>query len=1030
MFGNQNQGFGNQAQLGLRPPTQGGLFGNTPQNSTPVFGQPATPTFGNAQPQTGGPFGAPQNPAPSFGNPSLFGQPQQQQQQQTGFPQLGQPNQPQAQTAFGNPAQPQGGLFGQQSNQPKSLFGAPTQPGQPAPSPFAPQQTQPQTNPPFGSFGQSSGITPSPFGPSQTNPLTPSFGTAQQNQKPAFPTPFDQPQQQQQPQQIGQGNLFQSTLTTGQTTSPFGMGSTQPQGPSPFGSTPFGTGQPQNPLNQATIFSTPGFGQQENKPFGSNIPFGGPTLNAQQQQPTPFGNQPGFPGGPQLTFSNQKGSIGKPFQVLNNPKNNKVNTITYMPEYSKKSLALLRLEDYIQYKTNPASVTNQVARSNLDMYFQKLGQTTTIGSMNQPFNPGLASPVKQPGMQGLNLGGTTLFKPPTTTTSLFPDQSTPAFPSLMGPQQGNKPGMTGAIFGQPQQQPQPTFPSFNPTGQQNAPTQPQPPGLFNNPPQPTSSLFPGTTQTQPSGLFPSNPSQPSNLFNPQQPSAIGGGSLFGPTASQPSGNKPTSLFSQPTSGPGIFNQPSSSPGLFPQQGGPGLFPQPTQQGGPSTGGTGLDLFKTQPSQPGLSLFPQKDNLFAQPSTQPQGLFDQSKQAQPLGNYAPQTGATSIFPNQQAPSVPSQQVNFPLPAMFGDVQKGPFAIYCFPLDNKAIIPKMFSQMNEGLNANQMMTNLDDELRSMRVGSERRDFEGPFVPPRRYEGPAFDLMDQDYYSTKNFDTYERYKDAKNVARNRLSFNRRAQNPFLRESKLAKNSPKEVPKEEKGFNLTIELLVPGKQLTLNSRKFKPSSMITEVLKFLVEDKQLLDNSDIQKVKLLVNGKKVSILSKLQEVGIADNDILTVSLEDEKEIEEADIKETKTHLPTLTKKGYECKPTLREMGRMSEMELANLPSFEIWNEHARIEFEGPVDIRGLNLDRIVCLNERSVEIYPVTEFGEKLPPLGTELNRPCVITFMHLVKGPIKDFGAFVQKIQRLAKAMNAEVRSIDSNTGAVSISVEAFN
>ena len=1010
MFGNQNTGFGNQAQLGLRPTTQGGLFGNAQQAQTPLFGQPSTPSFGNAQPQTGGSFGAPQNPAPSFGKPSPFGQ-----QQQTGFPQLGQQNPQQAQQQFGAQAQPQGGIFNQQSNQPNSLFSTTTQPSQTGLLPFSSQPAQPQSNAPFGSFGQSSGITPSPFGPTQTNPLTPSFGSTQQNQKPAFPTSFGQPQQQQ--PQMGQGNLFQSTLTPNAPAPlPFGSGPTQQTGPAPFGSTGFGTNQSQNALNQATLFPTPGFGREDNKPFGSSAPFGGPNLGMQQPQNSAFGNPSGFSGSSPLTFSNQKGTIGKPFQVLNNQKNNKVNTITYMPEYSKKSLALLRLEDYIQYKTNPASITNQVARSNLDMYFQKLGQGATFGSMNQPFNPGLASPVKQIGMQqGPSTGGLSIFKPQTAPpTTLSFGQPAPQS-SFLGAQQENKPAFTGSLFGQPQQQqqqPLSAFSSFLPSGTQTAPQQPPSQGLFSSPQQSAPSLCPSMTSAQPSSLLQGNMSQPQGLFNQAPSVGLGGGSIFNQNTAQTSDNKPSSLFTVPQSGQGLFSQ------------------QP-QNVGPTATGPGLDLFKTQPNQINNQFLPQKDNLFGPPSSQNQGIFDINKPAQQLTGMGQQSVATAMFPNQQAPSAPSQQFNLPLTSMFGDFQKGPFAIYCLPLDNKGGVPKMISQLTEGLNGNQVMTNLDDELRSMRVSSEKRDFEGPFVPQRRLESPAFDLIDQDYYSTRNFDTYERYKDAKNAARSRLSFNRRTQNPFLRGNKLSQPQ-KEVSKEEKGVTLIIELAVPGKQLTLSSSKFKPSSMITEVLKFLVEDKQLLDSSDVSKVKLFANGKAVSILSKLSETGLVDNDILMVSLEEEAEKinEEPAIKETKTYMPKLTKKGYECKPSLREMARMSEKELARLPSFEISNEHAKIEFEGPVDVRGLNLDRIVCLNERSVEIYPVAEFGERLPSPGSELNRPCTITFLHLVKGPIKDFSAFVQKIQRLAKAMNAEVRSIDSNTGAVSISVDAFN
>lgn len=173
LFGQQQQPstglFGQQAGFGSTSGTTGGgLFGG---GSTSTFGQPAANTatsgFGSGTSASGG----------------LFGQPQQQQQQQASQPSGG---------LFGQPQQPAatGGLFGGGGGGSTSTFGQPAQ--QPATTGFggfgaAAQQNQP----PKPAFGFGSGQT-STFGqaaPAATTTTTSGFGgfgqQAQQQQQPA-----------------------------------------------------------------------------------------------------------------------------------------------------------------------------------------------------------------------------------------------------------------------------------------------------------------------------------------------------------------------------------------------------------------------------------------------------------------------------------------------------------------------------------------------------------------------------------------------------------------------------------------------------------------------------------------------------------------------------------------------------------------------------------------------------------------------------------------------------------------------------
>lgn len=199
---------------------------------------------------------------PATTGSSLFGQPQQQQQQgqSTGlFSGIGQSNQPQQSTSlFGQPQQPTtttttgGGLFGQnqQTTAGGGLFGQPSQPTQ---QPAAggglfgqPQQQQPQQ------------ATGGLFGQTQTQ--QPQTGTSL----------FGQPQQQPQQQTgslFGNSSLFGNTATQQQQQQP------QQQSGGLFGST---NTQTTNQLRPQATVPAGGFGSS----FGGSF-FGN---NAQQPQ--------------------------------------------------------------------------------------------------------------------------------------------------------------------------------------------------------------------------------------------------------------------------------------------------------------------------------------------------------------------------------------------------------------------------------------------------------------------------------------------------------------------------------------------------------------------------------------------------------------------------------------------------------------------------------------------------------------------------------------------------------------------------
>ena len=60
-----------------------------------------------------------------------------------------------------------------------------------------------------------------------------------------------------------------------------------------------------------------------------------------------------------------------------------------------------------------------------------------------------------------------------------------------------------------------------------------------------------------------------------------------------------------------------------------------------------------------------------------------------------------------------------------------------------------------------------------------------------------------------------------------------------------------------------------------------------------------------------------------------------------------------------------------MSESQLRSVKDFVIENEFAKIEFDLPVDLRNLNLDKIVVLKHKIVEVYPETRYTDSERPM-----------------------------------------------------------
>eukprot|EP00347_Sterkiella_histriomuscorum_P012284 403369179 len=115
------------------------------------------------------------------------------------------------------------------------------------------------------------------------------------------------------------------------------------------------------------------------------------------------------------------------------------------------------------------------------------------------------------------------------------------------------------------------------------------------------------------------------------------------------------------------------------------------------------------------------------------------------------------------------------------------------------------------------------------------------------------------------------------------------------------------------------------------------------------------------------------------------------------------KAMLPKPPKAGYQISPDMSDLSRMTLMQLQRVPDFTISNQHGSITFEGETDLTQVDLEDVVTISKRAVEVYgdDQAHLSDKAsenvqsdgtnrlsmrrsgkPPLGEKLNKKAVIT------------------------------------------------
>ena len=141
----------------------------------------------------------------------------------------------------------------------------------------------------------------------------------------------------------------------------------------------------------------------------------------------------------------------------------------------------------------------------------------------------------------------------------------------------------------------------------------------------------------------------------------------------------------------------------------------------------------------------------------------------------------------------------------------------------------------------------------------------------------------------------------------------------------------------------------------------------------------------------------------------------------------------PRLTKAGYTCTPPIDVLSTMSAEDLAAVPNFAVERPGVgKIEWEGAVDIRGIDLDSVVVIEAKSASVYTKEEEENRKPAVGTKLNRSAIITLegVYAPEATQDSQEKFSKKVERQTKKMGSQLIYYDARTGVWKLRVQHFS
>jgi nuclear pore complex protein Nup98-Nup96 len=123
-----------------------------------------------------------------------------------------------------------------------------------------------------------------------------------------------------------------------------------------------------------------------------------------------------------------------------------------------------------------------------------------------------------------------------------------------------------------------------------------------------------------------------------------------------------------------------------------------------------------------------------------------------------------------------------------------------------------------------------------------------------------------------------------------------------------------------------------------------------------------------------------------------------------------------------------------MSSKELTHVKNFSVYRPNiGKIEWDGETDVRGLDLDLIVNIEKRGVEVYDSDDAALIKPPMGYGLNKSGIIYLDDIYPqegSTLQKRNSFIDKLRKICEKSGSEFIDYSLTTGQWIFRVQHFS
>ncbi|EAR85114.2 nucleoporin, putative (macronuclear) [Tetrahymena thermophila SB210] len=145
----------------------------------------------------------------------------------------------------------------------------------------------------------------------------------------------------------------------------------------------------------------------------------------------------------------------------------------------------------------------------------------------------------------------------------------------------------------------------------------------------------------------------------------------------------------------------------------------------------------------------------------------------------------------------------------------------------------------------------------------------------------------------------------------------------------------------------------------------------------------------------------------------------------------------PFMNTSDYIINPPLEELQTYSLKELKNVHNFSVEGHYGKLEWQEPVDLTDLDIDKTIYIRDQQIQVYPEVEYASKYKPkVGEGINNKCMITYKNAssiqrkIKSGELNLQTVIKCIKKQSDEQNVQFVKFDQKNLTWTILVDHFS